>query len=114
MFRILPGPGNYVTTGSKASGVAKRPDSPVKALATPGDGTFFGSYMASTGEFGSQATHPSGGTVWSQHVWNSARMDTIEQNLFPTGTNAASSFGTSSGICANVGSETGMLPFSPT
>jgi hypothetical protein len=55
--------------------------------ATPGDGSFFGTYMANTGEFGSQPTHPSGGTVWSQHVWNSARMDTVERNLFPTANN---------------------------
>jgi flagellar hook capping protein FlgD len=104
VFRILPGPGNYVTTGSKASGVAKRPDVAVKTAATPGDGTFFGSYMASTGAFGSQATHPSGGTVWSQHVWNSARLDTIEINLFPTGTNAAA-VGLAPGVWAGMYNE---------
>jgi hypothetical protein len=85
VFRILPGPGNYNTLGSKASGVKKRPDA--AGAATPGDGSFFGEYMASTGQFGSQATHPGG--AWSQHIWNSARMDTIENNLFPTAGNGS-------------------------
>ena len=85
VFRILPGPGNYKTIGSKASGVLKRPD--VRGpLATPGDGTFFGEYMANPGPF-SKGTHAGG--VWSQHTWNSARMDTAEQNLFPTGNNGS-------------------------
>jgi len=84
VFRILPGVGNYVTVGSKASGVKTRPDA-TGVLAASGDGSFFGQYMASTGEFGSQASHTGG--VWSQHVWNSARMDTVEQNLFPTASN---------------------------
>jgi len=94
VFRILPGPGNYVTTGVKASGVLKRPDV-AGVAATSGDGTFFGEYMAGTGDFGSQATHPGG--VWSQHIWNSARMDTIENNLFPTGSNG-SAVGLTGGI----------------
>ena len=86
VFRILPGPGNYRTIGSKASGVLKRPDV-AGVLATPGDGSFFGEYMANTGQFGSQATHPGG--VWNQNIWNSARMDTAENNLFPTANNGA-------------------------
>jgi hypothetical protein len=99
VFRVLPGPGNYLTTGSKSSGVLKRPDV-AGSLATAGDGTFFGEYMASTGEFGSQADHLGagpGGTNWSQHIWNSARMDTIENNLFPTSVNG-SVVGLTSGI----------------
>src|SRR5262249_35852569 len=43
VFRILPGPGNYKTIGSKSSGVLKRPDV-AGVLATPGDGSFFGEY----------------------------------------------------------------------
>ncbi|HKQ59536.1 MAG TPA: FlgD immunoglobulin-like domain containing protein [Candidatus Eisenbacteria bacterium] len=87
VFRILPGPGNYMTIGSKSSGVARRPDGvPVgtRVAATPGDGSFFGTYMANPGPF-SKGTH---GTAWSQHTWNSARMDTVEENLFLTGNNA--------------------------
>lgn len=90
VFRILPGPGNYNTTGSKSSGVKKRPD--VAGAATSGDGTFFGEYMANTGTFGSQPSHIGagpGGTNWSQHIWNSARMDTLERNLFPTAAGAS-------------------------
>ncbi len=111
VFRILPGPGNYVTTGTKASGVARRPDGKNsagtfigKVQATPGDGTFFGEYMNNTGAFGSQTQHPSGGTVWSQHVWNSARMDTIENNLFPTKDNG-SVIGLTSGLYAGMYNE---------
>src|SRR5262249_61137203 len=37
-------------------------------------------------ESGSRPTHSGG--VWSEHIWNSARMDTAERNLFPTGNNA--------------------------
>src|SRR5439155_17779773 len=84
VFRIKPGPGNDVVKGNRASGVSRRPDAPAPVAATPGDGSFFGEYMANTGEFGSQPTHPAGGTKWSEHVWNSARMDTVENNLFPT------------------------------
>jgi len=43
--------------------------------------------MAATGPFASQSTHPGG--VWSPHIWNSARMDTVENNLFPTGNNGS-------------------------
>src|SRR5262245_16248511 len=89
VFRILPGPGNYMTIGSRVSGVSQRPDGKPSGYvaATPGDGSFFGEYMAATGEFGSQPTHPFG--VWSEHIWNSARMDTVERNLFPTANNAS-------------------------
>jgi len=104
VFRVLPGPGNYMTIGVKASGVSQRPDGKPSGYvaATPGDGSFFGSYMANTGEFGNKLAtssvalgagtgdansgHPIVGGIrrWSQHVWNSARMDTVENNLFPT------------------------------
>ena len=93
VFRILPGPGNYMTKGTKSSGVARRPDGKVGTSqtitglvkATPGDGSFFGEYMAAPGDF-SKGTH---GTQWNQHTWNSARMDTSENNLFPTGDNGS-------------------------
>ncbi|HKQ59537.1 MAG TPA: FlgD immunoglobulin-like domain containing protein [Candidatus Eisenbacteria bacterium] len=87
VFRIEPGPGNYMTIGLKSSGVARRPDGlPVgtRALATPGDGSFWGTYMAAPGPF-SKGTH---GTIWNKHTWNSARMDTTELNLFLTGNNS--------------------------
>src|SRR5262245_52772697 len=88
VFRGRPGPGKYMTAGSRASGVSRRPDGKPSGYvaATPGDGSFFGEYMASAGAFGSQATHPGG--AWSEHIWNSARMDTAENNLFPTANNS--------------------------
>ncbi len=92
VFRILPGPGNYMTVGVKSSGVSQRPDGKPYAAGVPayvpavsGDASFFGQYMANTGAFGSSPTHPGG--KWSQQVWNSARMDTAEIGLFPTGNN---------------------------
>ena len=91
VFRVLPGPGNHVTIGSKASGVARRPDAVPRVAATPGDGSFFGEIMAQPGEFASASSHVGqgpGGSDWSQHIWNSARMDTVELNLFPTASNA--------------------------
>ena len=63
----------------------KRPDVP-GVVATSGDGTFFGEYMANAGEFASSASHVGG---WNKDLWNSARMDTAEQNLFPTANNGS-------------------------
>ena len=95
VFRILPGVGNYVTIGSQASGVARRPDTNPRVLATPGDASngalgpvdkFWGAYMADNGAFGTGGngtTGPGHGTVWDPNRWNSARMDTLEQNFFP-------------------------------
>ena len=57
VFRILPGPGNYMTVGVRASGVAAAGRQAVAATwpATPGDGLVLrrvhGQYR---GEFGSQ------------------------------------------------------------
>ncbi len=91
VFRILPGPGNYVTIGSKASGVARRPDEAPRVLASTADvglaahpSRFFGAYLADNGAFGTPGGH--GGTdghSWNPNVWNSARMDTTETNFFP-------------------------------
>ncbi len=86
VFRVLPGPGNYMTTGSKASGVARVPQG-TKVLATAGDGSFWGALLGATaGDNGEFASGPHGSS-WNQHVWNSARLDTVERNLFPTANN---------------------------
>jgi hypothetical protein len=90
VFRILPGVGNYVTIGDRQSGVASRPDLVPRVPAVPGDGSWFGAYMANNGAFGTDAPmdgvsggpgHPGG--VWDPNRWNSARCDTAELNLFP-------------------------------
>jgi len=83
IFRIKPGPGNYATIGHPETGIRKRPDQ--VAVATSGDGTFFGTYMSSPGEF-SKGTHAGG---WNADTWNSARIDTAENNLFPTASNSS-------------------------
>lgn len=79
VFRILPGPGNYVVAGVRASGLRRVPTS--ATAATAGDGSFWGAYLAEAGSFGTPGGHPGG--TWSADVWNSARCDTAERNLFP-------------------------------
>ena len=70
VFRIDPGPGNYVTKGNRASALVNRdPAHP-----------FFATYLANNGPFGTPGGH--GGT-WNRHVWNSARMDSAENNTYP-------------------------------
>jgi hypothetical protein len=71
VFRIDPGPGNYVTKGNRASALVNLdPAHP-----------FFASYLADNGAFGTPGGH-AGGT-WNRNVWNSARMDTAEANVYP-------------------------------
>ncbi len=79
VFRILPGPGNHITRGIPSSGLRRLPTSAVAC--TRGDASFWGQYWANNGERGTPAGHPEG--AWSPHVWNSARCDTAELNLFP-------------------------------
>src|SRR5262245_5826731 len=96
VFRILPGVGNYVTIGTRASGVARRPDTVPRVAAStsdPGNGAlgavdkFWGSYLADNGAVGTDGNgtigpgHPLG--VWDLNRWNSARCDTAEINFFP-------------------------------
>jgi flagellar hook capping protein FlgD len=93
LFRILPGVGNYVTVGNRASGIRKRPDQ--AGAAAPNDGSFWGAYLGNNGAAGTSGGHAGG--VWSQHVWNSARMDTAEINLFPAESNNGNLSGLNSG-----------------
>jgi hypothetical protein len=79
VFRILPGPGNYAVPGDRNSGLRRTPTNP--AVAQPGDASFWGQYLQANGAFGTPGGHPGG--RWSEDVWNSARCDTAELNLFP-------------------------------
>jgi hypothetical protein len=79
VFRILPGPGNHVVVGDRASALRRVPTS--APAATAGDGSFWGAYLADAGTLGTPGGHPGG--TWSADVWNSARCDTAERNLFP-------------------------------
>jgi len=90
VFRIFPGPGNYAIAGNMSSGLKKMWDYNTKlystAVATSGDNSFWGQYMANNGPFGTPGGHAGNGTVgsgWNVNVWNSARCDTVEINLFP-------------------------------
>jgi len=70
VFRIDPGPGNYVVKGNRGSALVNRdPAHP-----------FFATYLANNGAFGTPGGH--GGT-WNRHVWNSARIDSAENNTYP-------------------------------
>jgi hypothetical protein len=97
IFRIKPGPGNFVSTGHMSTGVAKTPNGKVAAAA--GDGSFFGTYMQHPGIFSTNGVAISaggdqaGGTAmsggWNINTWCSARCDTAERNLFPTANNSS-------------------------
>jgi hypothetical protein len=105
VFRINPGPGNYHTWGSTASGITIRPTS--ATLADPSntgagqsdEHVFWSQYIANNGgrgtgtapgsinTEGSNSAHPgsgpNNGRAWSRFVWNSARCDTAEVNFWP-------------------------------
>jgi len=71
VFRIDPGPGNYTVKGNRASALVNK------------DAThpFFAAYLADNGPFGTPGGHAGG--VWNKNVWNSARMDSADANLYP-------------------------------
>jgi hypothetical protein len=117
VFRILPGPGNYVQVGNRASGVAQRADqgqtpdngAGARTAASAADFTngalstshkFWGAYLSDNGVYGSPGGHPSGS--WSEHVWNSARMDSAERNLFPATENNGNLGGIIAGVYASM------------
>jgi hypothetical protein len=79
VFRIVPGPGNYVVHGNKISGLRRVPTAATQVVS--GDVSFWGQYLANNGAFGTPGGHSGG--QWDPNVWNSARMDSAEINLFP-------------------------------
>src|SRR5262245_3229314 len=88
VFRVLPGPGNYqiaagrtMQPGGVPVGTLLQLPTNQGAVAVPGDGSFWGQYMADPGLV-SAGTHAGG---WSPLVWNSARCDTSELNIFRVG-----------------------------
>jgi hypothetical protein len=89
VFRVLPGPGNFqiaggrsMPPGGQAQGILLKLPTDQSQVVSSGDDSFWGTYMANNGPFGSPGGHL-GGTKWDQHTWNSARMDTAEFNIFP-------------------------------
>ena len=84
VFRILPGPGNYEPVGRPDQGtLVRRPDQ--RAVVTKGDGSFWDQYRQIPGDFASpnaSTLHHNAVGGWDPNVWNSARCDTAEINLF--------------------------------
>jgi hypothetical protein len=103
VFRILPGPGNYRISGGRfmspggvPTGVLLQLPTNQTAVVAPGDGSFWGQYIADPGLV-SAGTH-NGHTSWDPLTWNSARMDTTELNVFPVGGTVPTGSGLSSGV----------------
>jgi len=97
VFRILPGPGNYRTVGNANSGLTPNPSSfPLTPAGRPAtvpnvaSTNFWNSFLANKGPFGSSIGHV--GNVWNPNVWNSARCDTTEANLFPRAVGTPTAF----------------------
>jgi len=89
VFRISPGPGNYTTIGDKTSSLRLVPTSATAvdiSAPQPGPFNFWEQYLIDNGAKGTAGGHPAGavngGKTWDPLVWNSARMDTTENNLF--------------------------------
>jgi hypothetical protein len=88
VFRVNPGPGNYVTKGNVASGLCVTPQlSGISRVAfTPGDNSFWDVFSSDPGDKaspGAVAQHFAAPSHWSPLVWNSARCDTGETTYFP-------------------------------
>jgi len=98
VFRVYPGPGNYVTIGDRLSGLCQ--STPVNGCtpATEGDGSWWGTLMNDVGLFGTcknpGSANVAGGAPyrmrdvnggrtaandWDPNVWISVRMDTLER-----------------------------------
>src|SRR4029077_18194019 len=95
VFRINPGVGNYHTVGDATSGLRFTPTN--AAVITSTDGSFWSEYTKDNGAFGTGGNgttgpghNPALGTGanfskrWSPFIWNSARCDTVDFNVFQT------------------------------
>jgi hypothetical protein len=88
VFRILPGPGNYRIVGNSGSGLTPNPSAGTPTtgvgraavVSNVSSSNLFESFLANNGPFGTAGGH--GGT-WNPNVWNSARCDTTEAQIFP-------------------------------
>jgi hypothetical protein len=93
VFRVKPGVGNYHLDGDPNSGLRPTPTDAVN-IVSPGDLNFWGQYLASPGEMskgvhGNPGVGPGlGSKFWNRNVWNSARIDTADVNIWPVSSNA--------------------------
>ncbi|HEV2106110.1 MAG TPA: FlgD immunoglobulin-like domain containing protein, partial [Candidatus Eisenbacteria bacterium] len=92
VFRILPGPGNYqiaagrsMPPGGVPTGTLLQLPTNQAATVSPGDASFWGQFIANAGEVADNPNSHHGHTSWDPLTWNSARCDSAEFNLFPTG-----------------------------
>ncbi|MEP7027898.1 MAG: hypothetical protein ABI960_04815, partial [Candidatus Eisenbacteria bacterium] len=70
VFRIDPGPGNYLVKGDRSSALVEK----------DGAHPFWASYKADNGSYGTPGGH---GATWNRNVWNSCRMDSADVNIYP-------------------------------
>jgi hypothetical protein len=90
VFRINPGPGNYTTIGTKTSSLRLAPTGTAAVnIGAPQGGqpkNFWEQYLIDNGAHGTAGGHPAagvnGGKRWDPLVWNSARCDTAEINIY--------------------------------
>ncbi|MBI5169986.1 MAG: hypothetical protein HZA61_10895, partial [Candidatus Eisenbacteria bacterium] len=99
VFRILPGPGNYKISAGRSYPLVNTMQllqlpSNQANVAVSGDASFWGQYLSDPGQFGTAGGHY-GGTFWDPMTWNSARMDTVERNIFPVTGSKPGAIGTS-------------------
>jgi hypothetical protein len=117
LFRINPGPGNYVTQGNVSSGLRKVPSAP--AAVTPGDGSFWDMLKTEPGALasgtpGAVAQHAAAPSGFSSLVWNSARCDTAKLVFFTNlGDGLDATNGGQSGLWMSAFHEAELMPDQP-
>ena len=87
VFRIDPGPGSYVTVGNRSTSLRRVPTATTAVdIGAPTGSNFWEEYLLDNGAKGTPGGHPAagvnGGRRWSNLVWNSARCDSAESNLY--------------------------------
>jgi hypothetical protein len=85
VFRVKPGVGNYHIVGDPTSGLRPIPTDAV-GIVSSGDPNFWGLFLATPGEMSKGVHGP--GSFWNRNVWNSARCDSADVNIWPVMSNA--------------------------
>ena len=117
LFRINPGPGNYVTAGNTTSGLRRVPTS--ATAVSSGDGSFWDMLMSEPGSQASGspsavAQHAAAPSGFSSLVWNSARCDTQKAIVFSSlGDGIDPTAGGQSAVWMSTFHEAELLPNQP-